>query len=400
MKKTGLISLLVVGMLLFTSCGKQEQHKPTVTDTPKKQERLSEDLKQITFRDFGIKDGPYTDTVKQGQYSGESLNGTVFCGKVTFSEEGRARLVLGGTTSQGGFALSTVKDIETGKTVLQLSDSDLDRSGAKFEDYYFNSDVAGVPLIGEELDLKLSIEFVDADKDKKEDDVKLGVWFADKLYNNEYIYLKNYTETGHSMGNWLAVTLQDASITVVSIGSVELETIPEGLRQLTIKDFGIDADSYVGGTYAGEYNAENLDGTIISMNVTFSDEGQAFLMFGGKMSWGGFGISTYKVGTGESSLRLYDTMHQKESRRFDSILFHSDVAGVNLIGEELEMKVSIQFFDHGEDGSKNDLKLGFWFNGRLYNNEYVYIDDYTNTRHSMGTWMTIRLNDNAPLTIR
>ena len=238
MKKTGLISLLVVGMLLFTSCGKQEQQKPTVTDTPKKQERLSEDLKQITFRDFGIKDGPYTDTVKQGQYSGESLNGTVFCGKVTFSEEGRARLVLGGTTSQGGFALSTVKDIETGKTVLQLSDSDLDRSGAKFEEYYFNSDVAGVPLIGEELDLKLSIEFVDADKDKKEDDVKLGVWFADKLYNNEYIYLKNYTETGHSMGNWLAVTLQDASITVVSIGSVELETIPEGLRQLTIKDFG------------------------------------------------------------------------------------------------------------------------------------------------------------------
>ena len=251
------------------------------------------------------------------------------------------------------------------------------------------------------MDLKLSIQFVDADKGGVENDVKLGVWFADKLYDNSYIYLNNFTETGHSMGTWMAVTNRGSKMWVTSVGEVSVETIPEGLTELTIKDFGITPDSYVGGLHAGEYSGSTLDKTLVSTKVTFSEEGQAFLMIGGKSSWGGFGISTFNdLSTGEPVLRLYDTMNQGASRMFDSYLFYSDVAGATLIGEELELKVSIEFVDQNEDGMKNDVKLGFWFNGKLYDNEYIYLEDYANTRHSMGTWMTIKLNDNAPLTIR
>lgn len=180
----------------------------------------------------------------------------------------------------------------------------------------------------------------------------------------------------------------------------DLATATQGFTELSLKDFAISSGDYVGGTLAGEYNGKTLDKTLVTVNVTFQMEGQAFLMIGGKQSWGGFGISTFEeIGTGVPTLRLYDTMSQGESRRFESILFYSDIAGTTLIGEEIKLQVSIEYVDYNEDGMTNDLKLGFWFNGKLYDNKYVYLEDYTNTRHSMGTWMTIRLNDKAPISI-
>ena len=42
--------------------------------------------------------------------------------------------------------------------------------------------------------MKLSTEIVDSDGDGKKDDVKLGVWFNNVLYNNKYIELKDYAQ--------------------------------------------------------------------------------------------------------------------------------------------------------------------------------------------------------------
>ena len=63
------------------------------------------------------------------------------------------------------------------------------------------------------------------------------------------------------------------------------------------------------------------------------------------------------------------------------------------------MKVSIQYVDNDGDGTKNDVKVGMWFNDKLYENKYIYLKDYANLGYSMGTWMTIVVFQDAKLFI-
>ena len=89
------------------------------------------------------------------------------------------------------------------------------------KEYVFLSTNAGTKLADNRFNLKLSTELVDSDRDGKKDDVKLGVWFNDVLYNNEYIYLIDYKEfLGGYMGLY---SMNDNSFfTVKSVEGVEL----------------------------------------------------------------------------------------------------------------------------------------------------------------------------------
>lgn len=63
-------------------------------------------------------------------------------------------------------------------------------------------DLAGVKLTDNMINLKLSIVYVDSDKDGQKDDVQLGVWFDNKMYKNEYFYL---TDFASQMGSLLGI---------------------------------------------------------------------------------------------------------------------------------------------------------------------------------------------------
>ena len=103
--------------------------------------------------------------------------------------------------------------------------------------------------------------------------------------------------------------------------------------------------------------------------------------------------------TEEWVLRIYDTNRDKKGWKFQPIFLHSDVAGVPLVGKEVDVKISIQYVDQDGDGSENDVKLGMWFNDKLYNNEYIYLKNYTDLDYSMGTWMTLVIKEDATLVI-
>ena len=68
-------------------------------------------------------------------------------------------------------------------------------------------------------------------------------------------------------------------------------------------------------------------------------------------------------------------------------------------GKEVDVKISIEYVDQDGDGSENDVKLGMWFNDKLYDNEYIYLKNYTNLSYSMGTWMTLVIREDATLVI-
>ena len=54
----------------------------------------------------------------------------------------------------------------------------------------------------------------------------------------------------------------------------------------------------------------------------------------------------------------------------------SSIAGTALVGEEINLKVSYQLIPKEGDATKKVLQLGIWFNDRLYDNKYFYIENY------------------------
>ncbi len=155
-------------------------------------------LKKISFSSFGIEDGVYGENnnalaVSGGYFDpvrGRSLNGTLFSGYVKFGSQNGAQLNYGGKNSAWeGIAIRSMGD------ALWLVQGD-NLLGT------FMPDIAGVKLTDNMINLKLSIVFVDSDKDGNKDDVQLGVWFNDRMYKNEYYYL---TDFASQMGSLLGI---------------------------------------------------------------------------------------------------------------------------------------------------------------------------------------------------
>ena len=170
--------------------GGEEDKKPNKTEQP------NANFKELTFGSFAIQDGKYgyigTELATKGTYI-LSVNETVFSGDFHFSKEAGADFRYGGKNNPwNGLRFWTTGD---GKLYMQDATQ-------KTEIYAFHPLYAGVQLVDNTFNMKLSTEFVDSDSDGKKDDVKLGVWFNDVLYRNEYIYLTDYAS---QLGNACSV---------------------------------------------------------------------------------------------------------------------------------------------------------------------------------------------------
>lgn len=170
--------------------GGEEDKKPNKTEQP------NANFKELTFGSFAVWDGKYgyigTELATKGTYI-LSVNETVFSGDFHFSQEAGADFRYGGKNNPwNGLRFWTTGD---GKLYMQDATQ-------KTEIYAFHPLYAGVQLVDNTFNMKLSIEFVDSDNDGRKDDVKLGVWFNDVLYRNEYIYLTDYAS---QLGNACSV---------------------------------------------------------------------------------------------------------------------------------------------------------------------------------------------------
>ena len=354
---------------------------------------LPTDMEEISFRDFGFVDGDYT-TSKKGQYEGDTLNGTLFSGKITFSETGDTHLIYGGKVAGGGISLATSHD-DTHGYHLRLRNPKGSESTATFSEIHFYSDVARVPLVGEELDLKLSLRYIDNDGKGSENDVELGVWFGGKLYNNTYIYINDYVDNSHSMGTWMSFAIMGGATTKIeSVGEINWKPLPTDMKEISFRDFGFVDGDYTS-SKKGQYDGDTLNGTLFSGKITFSETGDTHLIYGGKVAGGGISLATSYDDTHGYHLRLRNPKDSESTATFSEIHFYSDVARVPLVGEELDLKLSLQYIDNDGKGAENDVKLGVWFGGKLYNNNYIYINDYVDNNHSMGTWMSFAIMGGA-----
>ena len=331
-----------------------------VTVTSVKQETLPENLKEITFRDFGIQEG-ISNKIQIGTYQGGSLNGTLFTGKLTGTAG--AVLMIGGVEGNQGLAL------EFGESDITLYNADGKVEG--FEGKIFTSHIAGTVLVGKELKLQISFAYVDHDEDGIANDLKLGVWFNKTLYGNRYIYINNYTDRAETLGSTMTLT---GTMKVRNV-STEAEALPDYLKEITFTDFGIKDGTY-NMDRSGKYYGKSLDKTVLTGTVNVQPG--ALFIIGGTENWRGIVLAFGK------NIITLDNAYGKVDG-FPKVAFKPDVVGVSdFVGIDLKLQISFEFVDNDDGGTANDLKLGMWFNGKLYENEYIYINNYVDREDTMG----------------
>ena len=347
-----------------------------------------EDLKMLTFSKFRVADGAYSVDTKtglgfQGEYK-DSLDGTIFSGNIWFDDQPEAMLIYGSPHGDGWTGIG-IESAGGGKLILR------DRFTNRVIEA-LDKDIAGVEQLTEAFfNLKISVQFIDmeVDDDEEVDDVKLGLWFNDKLYNNQYFELENMAPR---LGSVIScyVSNQDCFIQVESVDLNEkIEAINPAWEEITLKNFGISNGKYqfteegalkVGFEANGSY-AFDLDGTIFSANVEFSSNRGVSLCYGGGPSvWHGLRFDVL----GER-LRLVDAAFNPEYGN-EIYYFESSLAGVKLLDNKFNLKLSTEYVDSDGDGAKDDVKFGVWFNDVLYNNEYIYFPNYA---LEMGSNFTI-----------
>ncbi|MDD6478730.1 MAG: dockerin type I repeat-containing protein [Oscillospiraceae bacterium] len=138
----------------------------------------SETLTAIYPSDFGIEDGVKLDTVTSTAVGYSSLANTVFTADIKHTGAEIWLMYAAPSTWEGlrfGFNNGALVFMDTwGKVGAPIT---------------FSSDIAGVKFSDELFRLQISIEPCNSDSDGLTDDVKVGIFFNYKLYNNQYIYI-------------------------------------------------------------------------------------------------------------------------------------------------------------------------------------------------------------------
>ncbi|MBQ8494583.1 MAG: hypothetical protein IJ465_02365, partial [Clostridia bacterium] len=198
--------------------------------------------------------------------------------------------------------------------------------------------------------------------------IKLGLWFNDVLYNNEYFRFDTANKGSDNFGTWLAFR-SDATGTVTinskrpeqepdePSGPVVDENIPTDLTNLGWYDFdplangtfpAIVGDLAGRGTYGG-----SLDGTLLDGDITFGAGTQ--FRYAGSDGWQGLIIEV----TADDHLRINNsTFGTVYNELYPASTFGMDT----LIGQKVNLKIALDIDDAGENYTFqvwiNDIKAG------------------------------------------
>ena len=363
----------------------------------------------VTFQDFGIENDIY-----YSKGSGLAVEGTLeekddldeiaLSGDILLTGESTDTfdLMLG---SKNNDVWSGIKLWINGKTMtLNL--------GTSTNVAILDSETAGVgsTFANNKFTLKWSVEFVCNDNDNQYNDVKVGLWFNGNLYGNEYYTISN-GGTAAELGKSFAVCCESGSSSI-TINPDDIDDSDEGGKEpiqpnddftkLTFAHFGIKDNTY---KYNGDLvvkgsltELDTLDRTVLYGNVLLEGEGGYQLIFGGKEdSWDGI---RFIIGDANSmSLEWFG----RNDVRIPVTVFNSMVAGVDFVGEAYDLAVSTELIDADDDGQKNDIQFGFWFEGKLYDNSYVVVRDQGATlgnrfaAYCSGEDSTVTLNSDPKL---
>lgn len=155
----------------------------------------------------------------------------------------------------------------------------------------------------------------------------------------------------------------------VAVNKVSAEDVPETLTEIYPEDFGIQyglSDSTAYYTHKGS----SLLGTVFSMDFTHLYGEEVWFYYASSKAWYGINFM-FRNGT----LTLSESGQGDKTILGTAITFDPTKAGVSSFYDEVRMQISLEAVDNDADGANDDVKCGIFFNGKLYNDTYIYAND-------------------------
>ena len=325
-----------------------------------------------TLSDFGVADTDNTDNTTDF-YLTDEKNNVNSLDKIAF----RAYTVFNNTTGSGTeLHLFTQQGGNTGiaLTIPSKNGKDLQLKRIKtpgpsisptFTATVSKAGIDATTFNGTYFLLGLTVELVDSDNDGDNDDMKLGVYFNDKLYNNEYVIIRNAaSSTTFKMGT--RVNFNGESGEIYSyIAPKKISECPENdYDRLTLSDFGIANGSTEG--KSGKLSEKSLDKKLFNISAVFKgDETSGTVMrLGATSETSGDGVAVYSKGSNDPNLYL-----SVSGEEIPLLLRKTNIGTTTSLDVKFDLYISTENID-------GKLKLGIFINDDLYNGEYFTFENF------------------------
>ncbi len=217
-------------------------------------------------------------------------------------------------------------------------------------------------------------DYIDLDCDGSEDDIKVGCFINGVLAGGHYLYgYDAVSSMGHGFG------INEGWVAELSEIAVPARTMYETNYDFyTLSNAGITDG--IGGAYGILKNSAGADVEGTSYDA---------LMFGAKVKFATVGARMHYAASDASQfsgiqLRLLETGKltvEPYSGKLSYTTIIIDPAQFDLetfTDTEFTLKITTDIVDANGSGDTDDIKVGFWINGILANNRYLYIMDQAN----------------------
>jgi hypothetical protein len=345
------------------------------------------DYEKLTFADFGAMDGQILsgkagEKITYATLPG-TLDGILFQGKYNFPSIEKAKqfgnIYLGRPDwwaigivpdSAGNINLSVISDGSG------IDDSTLCNLTQRYSDVQLREN--------EDLEIAISVKYENTTATTT--DLKIGVWVNGVLKQGKYIYARNVLLSDLPRCLHTYDSANDCGVGVVSVGQWKINTLPVDFADITLSDGNIpDGDTFTYGNFA---RIESLDKTLFSANVQFNTTGARLHLGctpGATNGYSGMGLRLESAGTlvlgNELGVPAEEKPNVLTSIGLNYFVFNARAAGLGntFAGKNFLLQISTEFVDCDNDGEKDDIKLGVFFDGVLYCNNYIYIPNEAQT---------------------
>ena len=339
-------------------------------------------LRKLTLNDFGFASGTYEAT-SLTEFAGtkrpDTLLNTTMTMDVNMTGGGNTWIQYATSTRSTWYGIS----IQIDSTAVTVQCKDVNGTSIHSDMWKEGSAFGMTSFMDTPYKLTLSLEQIDMHGDGANDDVRLGVRFNGRLYCDQFIYLENSSGV---VGNGIALFQNrygDGSTKTTTTLSNPAQSY-DTMEALTLEDFGVTAQEYTSANHglltgsADGYRG-SMDGKIFSTDVRFNSY-DSELFYGCRVGAKQNYWYTFKIGaatavdedknTGSRVFRVTDS-----TGKFGDAVLDAGIAGVMLMNDTYNLKISTRNVDCDGDDLFDDLELGIWFNGVLYNNSFWYAED-------------------------
>lgn len=328
-----------------------------------------------TYSEMGGTDGTITSTTGTHEIGG-SLNQTYFQAKMTFPTGNFGHFMLGRGEFFGVLLDDGTKGEDEGINVKIVSTYSGQSYGKTLGT--ITEAIAG-ELRNKELNMGISVRFVDVNTSTQTGNLIIGIWIDGKLYNETLFTTKGVvTETNLTDFTKRVHLKNTPNVTITSVASPKQRKVSDDFTRYTVKDINpvysshAITDSTIPGT--------TLDKVMFMANITYTADSQQFHYATDSNNYGGF---TFYSSSSRKNITYTRTGGSIPGTSWTVTIKATDAIGKADFTSEFSVWITTEYVDCDFDGKEDDVKLGLWFNHVLYQSQYFYhIDarDYAKMR--------------------